>query len=185
MLTGVAEIPLFPLSSTSCAKAINPNRASAQRSISSTGNASSRTTTLAPAEAKSPRVWALTLPVVAGTLNSDSARASWTVPGSCLRDCYFANVALPLEIIPEREQNGGSGGSSIPLADADAVIQWIREVGVAESACYAQICVYRDVFWWRLSGMVYVEVADFVGAGEILVGLCERASRGEYLEGKR
>ncbi|KAI0411016.1 aminotransferase family protein-like protein [Xylaria grammica] len=100
---------------------------------------------------------------------------------SCLRDCYFANVALPLEITSEREPNNGS----ISRADADAVIQWIREVGVAESACYAQICVYRDVFWWRLSGMVYVEVADFVGAAEILVGLCERAGRGEYLEGKR
>ncbi|KAI0536620.1 aminotransferase family protein-like protein [Xylaria digitata] len=92
---------------------------------------------------------------------------------SRMRECYFANVALPLKI--------GEEEGKIPLSHAKKVIQWFKEMGVSESHCYFQICVYRAAFWWRLSGMIYVDVQDFSKGAEILEGLCERARRGEYI----
>ncbi|KAF2967225.1 hypothetical protein GQX73_g6339 [Xylaria multiplex] len=92
---------------------------------------------------------------------------------SRMRECYFANVALPLKI--------GEDEGEIPPSHAKKVIQWFKEIGVSESHCYFQICIYRAALWWRLSGMIYVDVSDFSKGAEILKALCERAGRGEYI----
>ncbi|KAI1430687.1 putative aminotransferase family protein [Xylaria sp. CBS 124048] len=86
---------------------------------------------------------------------------------SCMRDCNFANVRVPLH--------------DIPPSHADQVILWLKTTGTRESGCYFQICFYRGVFWWRLSGTVYVDVEDFRKGAVVLGGLCERVARGEYL----
>ncbi|KAI1299033.1 aminotransferase family protein-like protein [Xylaria venustula] len=137
-------------------------------------------------------------------------------PNSRMRECFFANVRLPLEIAAEsaRSSDGaetdndglvtdeddsdteGSGPAAIPtssrstgvgvqrkipLHDAAKLGMWFKETGVRESGFYFQTSLYRDAFWWRLSGMVYVDAEDFRRGAEVLRGLCERASRGEYL----
>ncbi|GAP84735.2 putative aminotransferase family protein [Rosellinia necatrix] len=97
-------------------------------------------------------------------------------PGSCMRECNFANVRLPIEI-----GEAGAEGQVAP-AHAAKVCPWIKATGVAEAGCYFQVCVYRGAFWWRLSGMIYVDVDDFRRGAVALKGLCERVAKGEFLE---
>ncbi|KAI1358142.1 aminotransferase family protein-like protein [Xylaria arbuscula] len=102
-------------------------------------------------------------------------------PNSRIRECYFANVRLPLEMVDD-DDSAGRETKKIPLSHGARVIQWFREVGVRESGCYTQLYVYYGVMWWRISGMIYVDEDDFRKAAEMLKGLCERAAKGEYLE---
>ncbi|KAI1819997.1 putative aminotransferase family protein [Xylaria intraflava] len=99
------------------------------------------------------------------------------IAGSCLRDCNFSNVRLPLEVAGE-----GSGPGGIPAADGDRAALWIKATGSREAGCFFQTCFYRGKFWWRLSGMIYLDVEDFRKAAEVVKGICERAARGEYLQ---
>ncbi|KAI1277927.1 aminotransferase family protein-like protein [Xylaria sp. FL0933] len=103
-------------------------------------------------------------------------------PASRMRECFFANVRLPLVITTDNDGNETEvREGKIPIRDAGKVVQWFKETGVRESGMYFQTGPYRGALWWRLSGMVYVDVEDFRRAAEVLKGLCERAGRGEYL----
>ncbi|KAI1800364.1 putative aminotransferase family protein [Daldinia bambusicola] len=97
-------------------------------------------------------------------------------PGSCMRDCFFANVRLPLEL-------GTDGPGKVDPAHADKVCDWFKETGSRESGMYFQTEFYRNVWWWRISGMVYVDVDDFKRGAEVLKGLCERVRNGEHAKG--
>lgn len=108
---------------------------------------------------------------VAAILGTDIMDA----PGSCIRDCAFANVRLPLE--------QGLGESQVDPAHAHVVSDWFKETGSRESGMYFQTVLYGGVWYWRVSGMVYVEVEDFRRGAEVLRGLCERVRRGEHVKG--
>ncbi len=94
------------------------------------------------------------------------------VAGSCLRDCCFANVRLPLEV----------GAGKIEPENAGKVTGWLKATGYRESGMYFQTILYRGAWWWRISGMIYVEVEDFERGAEVLRDLCVRAQKGEFLE---
>ncbi|KAI1374026.1 putative aminotransferase family protein [Hypoxylon crocopeplum] len=96
--------------------------------------------------------------------------------GSCLRDCSFANVRLPLEL-------GTNSPGKVDPEYADKVSDWFKVTGIRESGMYFQTVFYRDVWWWRISGMIYVGVEDFRRGAEVLKGLCERVRMGEHVEG--
>ncbi|KAI0438755.1 aminotransferase family protein-like protein [Xylaria telfairii] len=96
------------------------------------------------------------------------------VAGSCMRECNFANVRLPLVI----SESGAPG--TIHPRDAKTVGLWFKATGVREHGMYFQTCFYRGALWWRLSAMVYVEVADFRDGALVLRALCERAAKGEW-----
>ncbi|KAK8029653.1 hypothetical protein PG993_010944 [Apiospora rasikravindrae] len=101
-------------------------------------------------------------------------------PGSSMRQCNFANVRMPLVM------RGGVGDSdaAIPREHGHLVADWIKVRGVEESGIYFQTFPYYGKWLWRLSGMIYVEEADFRKGAEVLRALCERAQRGEYLPEK-
>lgn len=105
-------------------------------------------------------------------------------PGSCIRDCYFANVRLPLELGNGSGVDVSSPGKKkeVDPAHADAVSDWFKETGVRESGVYFQTVLYRGVWYWRVSGMVYVGVEDFKRGAEVLKGLCERVCKGEHIK---
>ncbi len=88
-------------------------------------------------------------------------------PGSCMRDCNFANVRLPLD-------------DPAATPSADAVTAWLKATGVRESGIYFQTIIHRGHWYWRLSGTVYVEEADFRKGAEVLKALCERIRKGEH-----
>ena len=97
---------------------------------------------------------------ILGTEVMDSA-------GSCLRDCSFANVRLPVDL------------AATP--SPDAVTPWLKVTGNAESGIYYQTILYRGHWYWRLSGTVYLEEADFHRGAEVLKALCERVAKGEHV----
>lgn len=96
-------------------------------------------------------------------------------PGSCLRDCFFANVRLPLEL--------GTGPGQIDPAHKNKVSDWFKATGYRESGMYFQTCLYRDVWYWRISGMIYVDVDDFRRGAQVLKDLCARVRDGEHIKG--
>ncbi|KAI1759771.1 putative aminotransferase family protein [Hypoxylon sp. FL1150] len=110
---------------------------------------------------------------VASILGTDIMDA----PGSCIRDCAFANIRLPLEI-------GESGKGKVDPAHAGVVSDWFKETGCRESGMFFQTVLYRGVWYWRVSGMLYVEVEDFRKGAKVLKGLCERVRRGEHVRGE-
>ncbi|KAI0379309.1 putative aminotransferase family protein [Hypomontagnella monticulosa] len=95
-------------------------------------------------------------------------------PGSCIRDCFFANVRLPLDL--------GTGPGQIDPAHKDKVSDWFKATGYRESGMYFQTCLYRGVWWWRVSGMIYVDVDDFRRGAKVLKDLCARARNGEHVK---
>ncbi|KAI1638645.1 hypothetical protein F4809DRAFT_599167 [Biscogniauxia mediterranea] len=102
--------------------------------------------------------------------------------GSCLRQCNFANVRLPLELAPTTPT--GEENKKQKLLDpkhAGKVTPWLKAAGVRESGMYFQTVLYRGAWWWRLSGMVYVEAGDFGRGAEVLRALCARARDGEHV----
>ncbi|KAI3316677.1 putative aminotransferase family protein [Xylariaceae sp. AK1471] len=106
------------------------------------------------------------------------------IAGSCMLDCNFVNVRLPLELTNATDNDNDESGvreARIDPKHAKEVVLWFKTTGVQESGCYFQTCVYRSKFWWRLSGTIYLDVEDFTKGAEVLKGLCERAGRGEYL----
>ncbi|KAI1113859.1 putative aminotransferase family protein [Nemania sp. NC0429] len=105
--------------------------------------------------------------------------------GSCMLECSFANVRLPLEISSGSVSSSGelAGGKEgkIDPATTPKLAAWFKETGVAEAGYYFQTCLHAGALWWRLSGMVYLDVEDFRRGAVVLLGLCERARKGEYL----
>lgn len=88
-----------------------------------------------------------------------------------LRQCAFSNVRLPIEI--------GNGAGQVKPENADLVATWMK--WAADPMHTFQIFLYRGHWYWRISGQIYVEMADFVKGANIAAGLCERVRKGEYL----
>ncbi|KAI0198014.1 putative aminotransferase family protein [Astrocystis sublimbata] len=120
--------------------------------------------------------------IVASIFGTEVMDVSDSGSYSCMRDCNFANVRLPLEISDSDSGSSESGSLGIiKPSDAKKVTLWFKRTGVEESGMYFQCCVYRGQFWWRLSAMVYLDVEDFRKGAEVLRGLCGRAGRGEWV----
>lgn len=109
-----------------------------------------------------------------------------------MRQCNFTNVRMPLAMRKDNEDKASQSSSvkdsdehkAIPREHGHLVSDWIKLRGVEESGIYFQTFPYYSKWLWRLSGMIYIEEADFRKGAEILKALCERAQRGEYLPGK-
>ncbi|KAI1496974.1 putative aminotransferase family protein [Biscogniauxia marginata] len=121
------------------------------------------------------------------------------IEGSCMRQCNFANVRLPLELdeantsaatpraastTPGEGQGKKDASRKVDPKHAGKVSLWLKVTGVKESGMYFQTCFYRGVWWWRLSGMIYLEVDDFRRGAEVLKALCERVRDGEHVTGE-
>ncbi|KAH7031581.1 putative aminotransferase family protein [Microdochium trichocladiopsis] len=89
-------------------------------------------------------------------------------PGSCMRKCNFANVRLPLDY----------AAFEIP----DTVVYWIKKTAVEESGVYFQLVGFQGAFYWRISGMIYLEEDDYRKGAEVLQKLCARVEKGEHLK---
>ncbi|KAI5926198.1 putative aminotransferase family protein [Camillea tinctor] len=107
--------------------------------------------------------------------------------GSCLRQCNFANVRLPLALADDNDTSSSSPTTTantekkLDPQHAAKVTPWLKVAGVKESGMYFQTVLYRGAWWWRLSGMIYVEVDDFRRGAEVLKKLCERIRDGEHV----
>ncbi|KAI0130025.1 putative aminotransferase family protein [Xylariales sp. AK1849] len=105
--------------------------------------------------------------------------------GSSMRWCNFANLRMPLELGTQedfKDSEVASAKGKINPKHAREVSGWIQRVGCAENGIYFQNFLYRGNWWWRISGMIYLEEADFRKGAEVLNRLCERVRNGEYLQ---
>jgi len=87
-----------------------------------------------------------------------------------LRDCAFANIRLPLDV--------GEGEGQIKAEQADLVAPWIARQAVDLETVFAGRRYRR---WVRLSAQVFLEMEDFVWAGNTLKELSARIQKGDHL----
>ncbi|KAI1413889.1 PLP-dependent transferase [Hypoxylon sp. FL1857] len=81
--------------------------------------------------------------------------------GSMTR-CATTNVALPLK--PEEAPNAA---------------EWMQEKMMSDYKTFIPLFTHNNRLWARISAQVYLDIEDFVWAGQVLLDLCERVKRGE------
>lgn len=115
---------------------------------------------------------------ILGTSVMDLPSATPDAPSS-LRACAFANVKLPLTISP---QDTTPKPGEVPHADIRTVTNWLQATLAEKHDTFLAVILYRGCWWVRVSGMVYLEAADFEWAGNVLKRLCEEIRVGKYEE---
>jgi hypothetical protein len=88
--------------------------------------------------------------------------------------CCLSNVKLPLDfnVVAGIAKDEAVG---IPVA------QFISALLVREYGTFIAIIFYGGAWWVRLSGQVYLEMADFDWAGGVLKDVCDRVLKGDFL----
>lgn len=119
-----------------------------------------------------------------------------------LRDCGFANVRLPITVSAsasasaeaasasasassgeESEEAGGTGRADLFPSELSRAVDYMQATFVDEFDTFIAVYAYKGRLWTRLSGQVYLEMADWKWCGRVLGVVCERVRRGEFREG--
>ncbi len=108
---------------------------------------------------------------ILGTTILDNSTATLT-------ECCIVNVLLPLEINSSKI----SGKSCVDPGNGMLATQWMQSTLIEDFKTFIPIYFFQEKWWARLSGQVYLEMADFEWAGLALKEICERAGKGEFLE---
>jgi hypothetical protein len=69
---------------------------------------------------------------------------------------------------------------SFNSVDIGMLQKWLNVTAVKEFETYPQIAFHSGSMWVRLSGQIYLDLADFEWLGSKLKNLCERAKNGEF-----
>ena len=102
-----------------------------------------------------------------------------------LRQCCFANVRVPLSIVPDPDKAAVAQGAWIVdgvilVSEVPKVLAWWYETAANEYDTYLQTSFYNGAFYIRFSAQVYVEMADFEWGARTVLKLCERVKKGEW-----
>lgn len=98
-----------------------------------------------------------------------------------ITDCCMVNVRLPLRISYSQETMAEQGEYVVKPGHGFEATDWILDTLMNEFNTFLAIYYFQDAWWVRMSGQIYLEMADFEWAGRVLKELCERAGKGEYL----
>ncbi len=98
-----------------------------------------------------------------------------------MSNCCTVNVLLPLENSPSKT----SGGNYIKVEHELEATQWMQKTLIEDYKTFIPIYPFQGMYYARLSGQVYLEMADFEWAGEVLKKICERAGKDEFLGVKK
>ncbi|KAI1649432.1 PLP-dependent transferase [Daldinia loculata] len=93
-----------------------------------------------------------------------------------LRDCFFTNVRLPLDVVAGESQENQTG--KVLARDGQAVADWITKTTVEEYETFIATRYYAGAFWVRISSQIYLDRADFEWAANVLLELCGRVRKG-------
>lgn len=88
----------------------------------------------------------------------------------------FVNIRLPLKV--------GESYGEVKKSDIFRVIDWFANALVRDYDTFVVLYFHACSFWVRISGQIYLELDDVVWCAGVLKELCERVSKGEYLETK-
>lgn len=93
--------------------------------------------------------------------------------------CCLSNVRLPISVATAKQHAAAAG-----LEEADvggAVRDWMSKTLINDYGTFVQSLFYGGAWWARLSGQVYLDMADMEVAAQTLKKICERAERGEWI----
>ena len=96
-----------------------------------------------------------------------------------LQECCFAMVQLPL-----RFEIAGSTDSpskkAFQVNDWPAISKFIMERAEKEHDTFLPVKYHAGSMWARISAQIYLDVNDFVFAGNVLKQLCDKVQLGEH-----
>jgi len=96
-----------------------------------------------------------------------------------LGGCCMVNVALPVDGARVHDVGVKAG---VEREDVGTRVRdWMGEVLVKDYDTFMQTMFYAGEWWVRLSAQVYLELEDFVWAGETLKRVCKRVESGEWV----
>lgn len=105
---------------------------------------------------------------------------------SKLRRCAFVNIRLPSAFKDDASSPYVPNPSTSPyslmcVGDALKVDFWLKNKLMTEFDTYAKFYAHVGWMWVRLSGQIYLELEDFEWLAYVLVDLCSRVGKGEWL----
>lgn len=95
-----------------------------------------------------------------------------------LQDCCFAVVRLPVGF--ETDESKGMKGPVFKETDWLKIAKFINSTAEEEHDTFIPVGWHAGYLWARISAQVYLGEEDFVWAGIILKGLCERVRGREW-----
>jgi selenocysteine lyase/cysteine desulfurase len=113
--------------------------------------------------------------VVAKTLGTEVLENSTDTLGG---ECCLANVRLPIDVAKAKEHAAKAGIDEVDIGGA--VRDWVSKTLIDDYGTFIQSLFYAGAWWARLSGQVYLEMADMEWAAETLKKICERVETGEW-----
>lgn len=92
-----------------------------------------------------------------------------------LGNCCLRTVRLPLDPAAVQKIAGKDDiGSEIGV--------WLTGTMVKEYDTFIALIFYNNAWWVRWSGQVYLELSDFEWGAKVLLELCGRVLKGEFLD---
>ncbi|CAM1510905.1 Fc.00g084180.m01.CDS01 [Cosmosporella sp. VM-42] len=97
-----------------------------------------------------------------------------------LRNCGMANIALPIWTVKAGE---GAESSDVVVSaeETGKAFEWILTTMIEDYKTFLSLFLHGGRFWVRISAQVYLDMADYEFAGKMLVELCGRVGKKEYL----
>lgn len=97
-----------------------------------------------------------------------------------MSQCCMSMVRLPIDL--EKAQQAAEKAALGEDKVGATMNIWLQKIMVDKYNTFVQTMFYGGAWWARLSGQVYLELADFESAVPILKELCEKANDGEWTE---
>ncbi|KAG4422022.1 hypothetical protein IFR04_004881 [Cadophora malorum] len=110
-----------------------------------------------------------TVAKILGTKVLDNATHSLT-------NCCLVNVLLPLAVGAEDV----AGTVTIKPEHIGKAKEWLQSTLIDEHKTFLAIWFFQGQFWARLSGQIYLEMEDFVWAGETLKKICQGVAKQQF-----
>ncbi|KAI4663022.1 uncharacterized protein J4E79_004334 [Alternaria viburni] len=115
---------------------------------------------------------------VAGVLGTEVMENSTGTLGQCC----LSNVRLPIS--PSLAQDIATKNGIDKEEVGNLIRDFMERLSCEEYGTFIMMKWYGGVWWTRLSGQVYLEMADFEWAAKTIKEICERVEKGEWAVAK-
>ncbi|KAI4694104.1 uncharacterized protein J4E84_002684 [Alternaria hordeiaustralica] len=95
-----------------------------------------------------------------------------------LGQCCLSNVRLPIS--PSLAQDVATKNGIDKEEVGNLIRDFMERLSCEEYGTFIMMKWYAGVWWTRLSGQVYLEMADFEWAAKTIKEICERVEKGEW-----
>ena len=99
-----------------------------------------------------------------------------------LTNCCLVNVRLPITASPTRAS--GISVSTVDPVYAMTAVNWMQKRLLEDQKAFIAMYFFRNQWWARFSGQIYLDLSDFEWAGQKLKELCVRAGKETFEEAR-